>query len=69
MSMNTANIFAAVVFGSIGLAAFIYGKKQSSFKAMVIGILLMVYPYFISNALAVYGIGSILILALWTFPN
>ena len=65
--MNTANIFASVIFGSIGFAAFIYGKKQSSFKALVIGVVLMVYPYFVTNAIAVYAIGVALSLALFFF--
>ena len=65
--MNTANIFASVIFGSIGFAAFIYGKKQSSFKALVIGVVLMVYPYFVTNAIAVYAIGVALSLTLFFF--
>ena len=38
MNMSSANIFASILFGSIGFAAFIYGKKQSNFKALVIGV-------------------------------
>jgi len=67
--MNTANIFASVIFGSIGFAAFIYGKKQSSFKALVIGIVLMTYPYFIPSTMAVYIIGIVLTLALTVLPS
>ena len=63
--MNTSNIFASILFGSIGFGAFIYGKKQSNLKALVIGVLLMVYPYFVPNPLAVYAIGTALTLALW----
>ncbi len=65
--MNTANIFASILFGSIGLAAFIYGKKQASFKAMMIGVSLMVYPYFIPNTVAVYAVGAALTVALFIF--
>ena len=65
--MNPANIFASVIFGSIGLAAFIYGKKQSNLKALVIGVVLMVYPYFVQNPLALYAIGAILTVMLFIF--
>ena len=65
--MSTANIFAAVIFGGIGFAAFVYGKKQLSFKAMAIGILLMVYPYFVSNTIGVYAVGVVLTVALFIF--
>ena len=67
--MNTANIFASIIFGSIGFAAFIYGKKQSNLKALVIGVALMVYPYFVANEIAVYAIGVVLTLALVFFPS
>ena len=65
MNMSTANILASVIFGSIGFAAFIYGKKQSSFKVLVIGIILMVYPYFVQNPIALFAIGGVLTVALF----
>ena len=65
--MNTANIFASVIFGGIGFAAFIYGKKQSNLKALVIGGILMVYPYFVQNPVALYAIGTVLTVMLFIF--
>jgi len=65
--MNTANIFASIIFGSIGLAACIYGKKQSNFKALVIGFVLMVYPYLVPHTAAVYAIGTVLTVMLFIF--
>ncbi len=65
--MTTANIFASVIFGSIGFGALIYGKKQSDLKALVIGILLMVYPYFVQNAVALFAIGAVLTVFLFIF--
>ena len=64
-----ASLFAGVIFGGIGFGAFIYGKKQSSFKCMVIGIILMAYPYFIANVFALYLIGVLLTLSLFLFPD
>ena len=65
--MNTANILASILFWSIGFAAFIYGKKQASFKPMIIGIFLMVYPYFVPNTVAVYAVGAALTVTLFIF--
>ena len=65
--MNTNNILASVIFGSIGFAAFIYGKKQSNLKALVIGVVLMVYPYFVQNPIALYAIGGVLTVMLFIF--
>ncbi|MBI5626117.1 MAG: hypothetical protein HY935_02775 [Nitrosomonadales bacterium] len=52
-----ANLFAGILFGSVGLAAFVYGKKSANWKPMAIGAVLMVYPYFIEATWLVYVIG------------
>lgn len=52
-----ANLFAALLFGSAGFAVFVYGKKSASWKPIIIGALLMVYPYFIEETWLLYAIG------------
>jgi len=49
-----------VVFGSIGLAYFVYGKKQQRFVPLLCGIALMVYPYFISNPVLLVAVGLVI---------
>ena len=66
---STAVIMAGLIFGSVGFVAFMYGKKQGSAKAIVIGVLLMAYPYFIQNTIALYGIGIALTIALFIFRD
>jgi hypothetical protein len=46
-------LFAALVWGSIGVGYFIYGKKQQSLTAMVGGILMVGVSYFVSSALLI----------------
>ena len=58
-------LFAGVLFGLIGFAAFRYGKKTSQYRAMIIGVILMVYPYFFKNTIALYFIGSVLTILLF----
>lgn len=69
MSFSTTNLFGGIVFGSIGFAAFIYGKKQANFKPMVIGIGLMAFPYFVSNTVFLWTIGLVLTLVLFLFRD
>jgi hypothetical protein len=38
-----------VVFGSVGLAYFVYGRRQGRFVPLLCGIGLMAFPYFVSN--------------------
>ena len=44
---------------------FIYGKKQARIPQIVLGILMMVYPYFISNLWLMSGIALGLVGLLW----
>lgn len=64
-----ANLVGSVLFGIIGFAAFVYGKKGMKWKAMSIGFLLMVYPYAVSETWLLYAIGCALCVALFVFPD
>lgn len=52
--MDAGTLFAGVLFGSIGMAYMIYGKKQQKFIVMLSGLALCIIPYFISNLLFLY---------------
>ena len=58
-NLSTANLIGGCVFGSIGFVAFIYGKRMNLWKPMLLGIALMVYPYFVSDDVAMIAIGAI----------
>ena len=57
MTMNS--LLFAMLFGSIGFGYFVYGKKQQHFPALLAGLALIIFPYFVSNtyALVVVGLG------------
>ena len=55
--MTTGHIAAWVLFGLIGMATFGYGRKQANFKAMIIGAVLMMYPYVVTDAIALWAVG------------
>jgi hypothetical protein len=56
---SSASLVWATIFGVVGLAYFVYGKKQHLFVPLFCGMGLMAFPYFISNAilLVVVGVG------------
>jgi hypothetical protein len=58
--VNTAVLLWGIVFSSIGLGYFIYGKKQKAMVPLACGILLMVYPYFISSTTLIVIVGAVL---------
>ena len=62
---NWWNIIGGIIFSIIGWYAFWHGKKEKNWRAMVIGIALMVYSYFVSNAFLAFAIGIALTAALY----
>lgn len=59
MNLNASQLLWGVLFGSIGLGYFMYGKKQRAIVPLVCGLVLMVYPYFVANTLALVAIGLV----------
>ena len=66
---NWANLIGGLIFGIIGWCTFMYGRKAKSAKPMVIGIVLMVYPYFIPNTFLLYAIGVALTASLYFWKD
>lgn len=64
-TMTAANLFASVLFSAIGLGAFVYGKRNGAWKPGVLGVALMVYPYFVASTPALYAIGGALTLGVF----
>ena len=58
--MNIANLLWGVLFSSIGLGFFIYGRKQRAVVPFLCGLALMVYPYFLSSQIALVAVGILL---------
>ncbi len=65
--LSPAVLFASVLFGAIGFAAFMYGKKSYRWKPLGLGVALMAYPYFISRTWLLYAIGGALCAGLFLF--
>jgi hypothetical protein len=55
--MSGAQLLWGLLFSSIGLGFFLYGKKQRSLWPLLSGIALMVFPYFVSNPWWLVAIG------------
>ena len=65
MAPDPSVLFFSLVIGSIGLGLFIFGKKQARWPQLVVGLVMMVYPYFTTALSSLIGIGLLLGLALW----
>jgi hypothetical protein len=51
------------IAGVFGAAYFVYGKKQMKMSAMIAGVALCVYPYFIDNVWLEVLVGALLLAA------
>jgi len=58
-----------LLFGSIGLGFFIYGRKRNAVVPLVCGLVLMVFPYFITNTILLVVIGAALVIIPYFFRN
>lgn len=67
MNFTTSYLLGTILFSSIGMGAFIYGKKQQLWKPLVLGIVLMVYPYAVNETWMLYALGSALTAGLFFF--
>ncbi len=58
---GTALLMWGMLFGAFGLGFFIYGKKQKEVVPLITGIVLFMFPYFISNVYLLVIVGVILV--------
>jgi predicted membrane protein len=59
--MNTSTLLWGLLFGSIGLAFFVYGRRQKTVVPLVTGLALMIFPYFVSNTILLVMLGVALV--------
>ncbi len=55
--MSTSLLLWSVLFGSVGLGYFLYGRKQRAAVPLVCGIALMAFPYFVANTVVLVAVG------------
>jgi len=58
---STSVLIWGMVFGSIGLGFFIYGKKQKAIVPLLVGIALFIFPYFIADVTMLVVVGAMLV--------
>ncbi len=54
---SAAGLLWGVLFSSLGLGYFMYGKKQKASVPFACGVALMLYPYFVTNTIILVVVG------------
>jgi apolipoprotein N-acyltransferase len=62
---SPAYIVGAIVFGIVGLVAFVRGRRASLPRLRWLGLALMLYPYVVWQTWLLYLVGAGLTLAVW----
>jgi hypothetical protein len=63
--VDSASLIWSALFGLIGSAVFVYGRRQRRAAPTLVGVTLMVYPYFVSTTLGIIVVGGLLLAGLF----
>lgn len=66
MSFDPGTLLVSLMTSAVGYALFSYGRKQARLPQVIGGLLLMVYPYFVSSFTSMLVIGLVIIAAVFT---
>jgi len=58
---TSSSLLWGLLFGSIGLGFFVYGRRQKTVVPLICGLALMIFPYFVSNTILLVTLGIALI--------
>ena len=59
--MDGTWLLLSSLFSLIGMAVCVYGRRQRLVVPTILGIVLMIYPYFVGSTLALVAIGVVLL--------
>jgi hypothetical protein len=63
MNFSGWSLLAGVMFGAIGVGYFMYGRREARIAYFVCGLVLAIFPWFVTNLAALIGIGIALVAA------
>ena len=65
MSLDPNSLLASLFVSGIGFVLFKYGRKLSRFPHTAIGLVMLIYPYFVSDVALMLGLAPALLAVLW----
>lgn len=60
MSFDPSTLIAGFLISGVGFVLFSYGRKLGRFPHVVVGLVLLVFPYFVPGVLLMVGIAALL---------
>jgi len=65
MSLDGGSLLASFVVSGIGFVLFEYGRRMKRVPQIGVGLVMLIYPYFIANTWAMLGVALVLVVLLW----
>ena len=65
MDLEAGSFIASLIVSSIGFVVFVYGKRQQRVPQIVVGLVLMGFPYLVPSVPLMASIAAVLLVALW----
>ena len=69
MDFSDGSLFANLIVSAVGFFLLTYGRKTSDPRKVVLGLVMLVYPYFVSSAAVMIGIAVALVGGFWLFDT
>jgi len=65
MSIDGGSLFASFLVSGLGFVLFEYGRRMKRPPQVGVGLVLMIFPYFVSSVWGMFGIALALVVVLW----
>lgn len=65
MTLDAGSFFTSLLVSGVGFVLFEYGRRMRRAPQIGIGLVLMIFPYFVASVWAMLGIAAALLVALW----
>ena len=67
--MDGSSLIVGLIVGCVGFGLFSYGRKQRRAPQMIVGLILMVCPYFVTSVPATAAMAVGLVALMWFLVN
>jgi len=61
--LSPSSLFAGLIFGGIGAVAWAIGRRRQQTPSMIVGVALMLYPWFVDDPVLIWVVGVLLTVA------
>lgn len=65
MQLQFGPLFASLIVSAVGFVLLHYGRKMARLPPLVVGLAMLIYPYFVPNVLATVLVAVGLLAGLW----